>query len=222
MNKMVASEWLSVSPEGPVSMSGDAVHFRQGDLDGACGPYCLFMSLVTLGLLKRVDCLDISSWKGSSREGKFRDALMAFGVLGSDGTYDRDLEWLVSFFKAKKLKAKSLPGSKKEMFAEAVQAIDSGELAIAGVRWQGGGGHWLLVVGYQGIEDEYGILQATHLLCLDPGAETPRAALWNSVVEVFDPNGYSVNSGSLSSNYWGLSSYTTKCQMEDMVRIGLG
>lgn len=221
MNKIVASKWLSVSTQGPVSTYGDTVHFRQGDLDGACGPYCLFMLLVALGLLRRADCLDISSWKGSSREGKFRDALMAFGVLSSDGTYGHDLEWLVSFFKAQKLKAKSLPGSKKEMFAEAVQAIDNGELAIVGVRLEGGGGHWLLVVGYQGVEDENGTLQATHLLCLDPGAETPKVALWNAVVEIFDPNGYSVNSGSLSSNYWGMSGYTTKCQMEEMVRIGL-
>jgi hypothetical protein len=27
----------------------DKVHFRQGDMDGACGPYCIAMSLLVLG-----------------------------------------------------------------------------------------------------------------------------------------------------------------------------
>ena len=28
--------------------NGGAVHLRQGDLDGACGPYCVVMALLAL------------------------------------------------------------------------------------------------------------------------------------------------------------------------------
>lgn len=68
MNIMQVSRLFSVAPNGPVSAaSGELVHLRQGDLDGACGPYCLFSALITLGLLQRDDLLEnMSFWKGSS------------------------------------------------------------------------------------------------------------------------------------------------------------
>ena len=66
MNIMQVSRLFSVAPNGPVSAaSGELVHLRQGDLDGACGPYCLFSALITLGLLQRDDLLEnMSFWKG--------------------------------------------------------------------------------------------------------------------------------------------------------------
>lgn len=40
MNNMLVSPLLKVSPDGPVSsISEDLIHLRQGELDGACGPY---------------------------------------------------------------------------------------------------------------------------------------------------------------------------------------
>ncbi|AEB59844.1 hypothetical protein [Ectopseudomonas mendocina] len=228
MNIMHGSSLLSVSSEGPISAaSGDLIHLRQGDLDGACGPYCLFSALITLGLLERDDVLQsMSFWKGSSRNGRLRDALKKFGVLNGDGTYGWDLVELTQFYKRKGLAAVHLEVSrdggvsKRQLLQKVCDAIDSGALPIIGVEWAGGAGHWLLVVGYQGVEKADDI-QFTHLLCLDPGEATPKTSLWNAVIEVQDGDGASVSLGRLSSNHWSLLGEVSKCQVKDAVILSL-
>lgn len=222
MNTMLVSPLLKVSPKGPVSSeNAGLVHLRQGELDGACGPYCLITALITLGLMTRDDVTEnMYRWKGSSREGRFRDALYAFGVLNSDGTEGSDLLWLTDFFKKKGLTARHVESTKKQVFHTVADAIEAGDLPIVGVEWQGGGGHWMLVAGYQGVivDDE---LQLTHLLCLDPGQESPKASLWNAVVEVFNNDGASVNQGRMSSNFWGMDGDLCKCQIKDTVILSV-
>ncbi|HEJ1134341.1 TPA: hypothetical protein SLU32_004560, partial [Pseudomonas aeruginosa] len=36
---------------GLCNVHGDKVHLRQGDMDGACGPYCLVMAMLVRGQL---------------------------------------------------------------------------------------------------------------------------------------------------------------------------
>ena len=223
MNKMTVSPLFSLSSDGPVAASTrheDLVHLRQGDIDGACGPYCLCMALLALGLFRRADLSDMDRWDGRTREGRFRDSLLAFGALVSEGTWGEELVWLTDFFKSKGLIARPSDGKKSGIFQELVEAIDEGAAPIVGVRWHGGGGHWLLVVGYQGVEID-GDLQLTHLLCLDPGQETPRTSLWNAVIEVFQRDGSAINRGSLSSDHWGLSGAITKCHIEESVILSI-
>lgn len=222
MNTMLVSPLLKVSPKGPVSAEGSArVHLRQGELDGACGPYCMISALITLGLMDRDDVLEnMHRWKGSSRNGRFRDALYAFGVLNGEGTDGSDLLWLTEHYKSVGLKACHVEGTKKQIFETVAGGIEMGDLPIVGVQWQGGGAHWMLVVGYQGKESDEDF-QLTHLLCLDPGQEAPRASLWNAVLEVFDGEGASVNLGRMSSNFWGMDGNPTKCQIKDTVILSL-
>lgn len=219
MNKMSVTSILNLSPEGPVVAKGrqsDLVHLRQGEMDGACGPYCICMALIGLGLLSRAEVQRMDRWDGRTREGRFRDFLLTFGALVSDGTFGKNLVWLTDFFKSKGLVARHIEDQKAKIFSELVNAVDQGAAPIVGVRWEGGGGHWLMVVGYQGVESD-GLCQLTHLLCLDPGQETPKTSLWNSVIEVFHPDGSAINRGSLSSNHWGLSGVIRKCHIEDTV-----
>lgn len=222
MNSMLVSPLFRVSPNGPVaSRDGSLVHLRQGELDGACGPYCVVSALITLGLMDRDDVLsNMHAWKGSSREGRFRDALYAFGVLSSEGTDGSDLLWLTDYYKRVGLQADHVEGSKNQVFECVADAVESGELPIVRVQWQGGGGHWLLVVGYQGEEDGDD-LQLTHLLCLDPGQEAPRASLWNAVLEVYKRDGSSIHQGPITSNFWGMNGKLTKCQVKDTVILSL-
>lgn len=222
MNIMQVSPLFSIAPEGPISAeSYDLVHLRQGDLDGACGPYCLFSALIALGLLQRADVLEnMSFWKGSSREGRLRDALKKFGVLSSGGTFGWDLVELTSYYKRKGLVARHDEASKKHVMQTICDAIDAGGLPIVGVGWPGGGGHWLLVVGYQGVEKD-GHVQRTHLLCLDPWQESPKASLWNTVIEVYHAEGASANQGRLSSNHWTMRGDVTKCQIKDTVTLSI-
>ncbi|HHF0294284.1 hypothetical protein [Pseudomonas aeruginosa] len=221
MQTMLVSPLFKASAEGPVSSeSRELIHLRQGDLDGACGPYCMVSALIALGLMTRKSAKNMDRWDGRTREGRFRDALYAFGVLSSEGTNGDDLQWLTDHFKGVGLQARYVEGVKKQVFNNVADAIESGDMPIIGVEWPGGGGHWMLAVGYQGamIEDE---LQLTHLLCLDPNQELPKVSLWNAVLEVFDDQGASVNQGRMSSNHWGMSGELGKCQIKDTVILSL-
>ncbi|PWB34357.1 hypothetical protein DCO48_06560 [Pseudomonas sp. SDI] len=44
--------------------------------------------------------------------------------------------------------------------------------------------------------------QITHLRCLDPGSETPKITLWNSVIKVYKDDGSSTGVGPYPSLYW--------------------
>lgn len=220
MNNMLVNPLLAISPDGPVNASGDLVHVRQGDLDGACGPYCMFMALIALKLMSRDEAKNMDQLDGRTREGRFRDALYAFGVLSSEGSDGSDLEWLTDYFKAKGLSANHIESGKDHIFESVTEAIDLGHFPIIGVSWQGGGAHWMLAVGYQGVEREDD-MQLTHLLCLDPGEETPRTSLWNSVLEIYNDDGSSANQGRMSSNHWGMQGNLTKCQLRDTVVVSL-
>ena len=84
MNQMFVSPWLSVSPSGPVTCAHphahDYVHLRQGEMDGACGPYCVVMTLIALGVMSRDQARSLDSFDGRTRLGRFRENLMAFGA----------------------------------------------------------------------------------------------------------------------------------------------
>lgn len=222
MNTMFVSPLLKLSPDGPFSSElNDLVHLRQGDLDGACGPYCIISALIALGLMDRQNIQEnMHRWKGSAREGRFRDALFSFGVWTNEGTTADDLLWLTEFYKRKGLDAYHGSGSKKELVKNICFELESGNLPILAVDWNGGGAHWLLVVGYQGIEKDDDI-QLTHLLCLDPGQNTPTISLWNAMIHVFNDDGSSSNPGYMSSQYLGMDRNSLKCQIRDVVVLSL-
>lgn len=224
MNKMIVSPWLSVSPRGPITCASEEasqVHLRQGEMDGACGPYCLVMALITLGILGREEVQNMHLWDGRTREGRFRNNLLAFGSLISSGTDELDLSWLADCFKGKGVRSKIVDGAKKEIIKNIAQAIDGCQIPIMSVHWAGGAGHWLMMVGYQGFEHE-GSFQLTHLLCLDPGSEAPKTTLWNAVIEVLNDDGSSVNKGRLPSNHWGLDGNRNPCRISTTVILGTG
>ena len=58
MQKISIIDSLDMSFDGPISKcaNGDIhlVHLQQGDIDGACGPYCLLMALLINGIVLRV------------------------------------------------------------------------------------------------------------------------------------------------------------------------
>lgn len=217
MNRITVHSRLAISANGPVSIeSGQMIHLRQGDIDGACGPYCICMALIAANVLTRDAVTDLGSADGRSREGRFRDALHAFGAMSVDGTSDDDLLWLADFFKSRGLAARQVSGNKRAVFNEVVSAIDTGGLPIIKVLWQGGGRHWLLGVGYQGTEFDSSF-QATHLLALDPGQPNPTCSMWNAVIEVFNSDGDTAHSGRLTSMHWGMDGREWKCQIEGVV-----
>lgn len=153
MNRMVVTRQLGISPEGPVSVeNGDLIHLRQGDLDGGCGPYCLSMALIASGNITRHDAQHLDQLDGRTRGGRFRDALLGFGALITDGTNNDDLVGLADLFKTTGLNARQVSNTKRVVFDEVIASIEIGGLPIIKLLWEGGGRHWLLAVGYQGVE----------------------------------------------------------------------
>lgn len=217
MNRVVVSRCLGISSEGPVSAeNGELIHLRQGDLDGGCGPYCLGMALIASGIITRHEAQNLGQLDGRTRGGRFRDALLAFGALIANGTNNDDLVWLAEFFKTKGLNARNVSNTKRVVFEDVITSIDTGALPVIKVLWEGGGRHWLLAVGYQGIELDNQI-QLTHLLCLDPGEGAPKTSFWNSILNVFNPDGSPALKGRLTSLHWGMSGLEHKCQIEGAV-----
>lgn len=215
---MTVSPWLHVSSEGPVNLVNDMVHFRQGDMDGACGPYSLVMALVTLQVLTRQDVEAMYSWKGNTRKGKFKKGLTEHGALVSGGTDKDDLLSLANFFHAEGVVGEYVQNDKRTMVAAVQKALDKRAMPIIGVRWAGKEGHWMMVVGYQGVRGEDNF-QITHLLCLDPGSERPITSLWNAVIAVFDADGKSVRSGQLPSEHWDSTTQKSPCAIFGVVLI---
>ncbi|WP_141232178.1 hypothetical protein [Pseudomonas lundensis] len=229
MNQMFVSPWLSVSPNGPVTCAHphahDYVHLRQGEMDGACGPYCVVMTLIALGVISREQARSLDSFDGRTRLGRFRESLMAFGALISEGTDDFDVSWLVDVFKRAGVITDVLDVAPRRQttIRNIADAVHNRKIPIVGVEWDcAQAGHWLLVIGYQGYqgndEDE---LQITHLLCLDPTSEAPRVSLWNAVIEVFTEDGKSVNEGRYYCQHWGPNDAPTACRIDQSVLVGL-
>lgn len=224
MNHMVVSRLFQVSEFGPVSTQThlpQLVHLRQGDMDGACGSYCVVMALIALGVMTRREAENMDQFDGRERSGRFRNGLKRFGALIAEGTNSSELQWLADFFKSEKLRAEPVGGKTKDVFVGINNAIDADALPIAFLRWGGGAAHWVLVVGYQGVERDGKIFE-THLLCLDPGQESPRTGIWNAVVEVYKPDGSSIGDGRLPSAHWGLDGDRGKCKLEEAVVLSIG
>lgn len=229
MNQMFVSPWLSVSPNGPVTCAHphahDYIHLRQGEMDGACGPYCVVMTLIALGVMSRDQARSLDSFDGRTRLGPFRENLMAFGALVTEGTDDFDVSWLVDVFKHAGVVTTVLDVAprRKTTIRNIADAVDNRKIPIVGVEWAcRQAGHWLLVIGYQGYmandDDE---LQITHLLCLDPTSDAPRVSLWNTVIEVFTEEGEAVNEGRYYCRHWGPNDAPTACRIDQSVVVGL-
>lgn len=223
MNRMEVSPWLIVAPDGPITCAGeypDQVHMRQGDADGACGPYALMMALITLGALERDAITDMSSSHGNSRVGKFRNALLDHGALISGGTNTFDLIGLADHFCGLGVTAGRTTGNKKTLVQCIQKNIADYEIPLVCVSWSKREGHWLMVVGHQGFYDEDDDhYQPTHLLCLDPLSEAPKASLWNAVIEFGDINGGALRGGTFSCDHWGLSGQITQCKLDEVLTL---
>jgi len=186
-----------MGPEGPVSQLNEQVHLRQGDMDGACGPYALMMSLIINGVIDRNEAIHIGDVDGRTRLGKFRDNLLLFGSLCHKGTFAGDLEWLGDCFKNKVTVDPYEGLSTKQLSATIKEYTDKDISVILGLHWQGGGGHWVVVVGYEQVGE-----QLTKLLVLDPGYPPSKINMWNAVIDLFDAEGYAINKSKFSGLHW--------------------
>lgn len=171
--KISLLDGLHLDADGKLTNAkGDQVHLRQGDMDGACGPYCVAMALLALSKTARYELDPASKIDYRTRAGKLLKVIHSFDPLVLCGTSAYDL---CSMLEAHNLALGSITeGSSLKLVTRAKQAIDSGHPVILDVRSKRAEGlnHWTLAIGYS---DDY-----LHLL--DPGFELMASNCWNATL----------------------------------------
>lgn len=183
------TQYLGLDKNGHlVNPRREKVFLQQGDMDGACSVYSLMMALLTCGAIKRDLATNIwSPPDGRTSEGKLiREFFNGEDGLYRDGMYLSNLaERLLSSF-GKKVNVHyydlqtSNKMAKKKKFSKFCSDIISEQVCLISVAYDSGGGHAMLVVGFE--EDLNN--EVSRLFCLDPGRPMPVCSFWNAVIEL--------------------------------------
>lgn len=155
-----------------INAEGDQVHLRQGDMDGACGPYCVAMALLVTSKTTRYELEPPCKIDYRTRTGKLLKAIHSFDPLVLRGTSASDICGILEAHN----QASGLihEGSSLQLVSKVKQAIDNGHPVILDVQSKRAEGlnHWTLAIGYS---DDY-----IHLL--DPGYELRESNFWNATL----------------------------------------
>lgn len=177
---------IDTTHEGPAAENSrgeeQAVHLMQGDLDGACGPYCLLMALLTLGIVDRDNLLD---WdlRGSRRGlAKLLQLTEQYGPFFHNGTNLDDLKELVQRSFGRELGVSVHNGSGTEIRKFVVDNIEENHPVVLGIDFPDGA-HWVLVIGLEHAVDDEGTQTLSRFLVLDPKDPAPKVSAWNGVID---------------------------------------
>lgn len=164
-----------------VGRSTKKVHYRQGDLDGACGAYSIAMTLNIIGAFD-ADFLNEETKNVDYRtsEGKMHKAIHEWGLYPNGLSTDNCLEILEKFKKKSMYKLIEAPEVNPDILKS---YIDRDIPIILSIDYQGGG-HWIVIIGY---ELKNGRIE--NFFTLDPGSELPSSAYWNGVINMNPANG---------------------------------
>ncbi len=213
MSEIYVIPQITLTDEGPAVTSTigkgrplQLIHLQQGSLDGACGPYCLCMALIILGVEKHS--------KLSNRDhGEHAEKLFSLisnyaNTLITEGT---DIKFLKKYadiygnknisssFKSATLDGRSAlakSGRKKDHNTVrdfVIENIRKGNPVILGSCY-----HYALVIGI-GYEDKISDDEMPrYLLLLDPSISAPKYSAWNGVIDM----------GVKGKNWFGTGGFT--------------
>jgi len=154
-------------------------HKRQGDLDGACGAYSIVMTLIINGLLNGEDITDYD-YDGRFAVAKIAKAITKQNGLYKDGLSIEDCDTIIRSNYSKYARTEVLREKNEKLLPLIVAKIKNDIPVIVRIDFKGKGSHWLVVVGFANDSEE----NLCKLLCLDSGFESPKYALWNSVIDL--------------------------------------
>jgi hypothetical protein len=165
------------------------VHLRQGSLDGACGPYSLFMAMIVCGLVDRDDLLAVRRRDGRTRLGRVMRRLDEVGAFFQGGLDEEGLRRALVAACGKRFEFQHgltamFSGRDTPTFVrEHVEASRPVLLKLAWGDDDAAGAHWVVVIGleYERWSDEG--RELCRFLVLDPEAPAPTVCAWNGVVD---------------------------------------
>jgi len=128
---------ISISARGPV-VRNKPLHLRQSDLDGACGPHCVLMSLVILGLTKHRQVQEFSDTTDKKLSKVWEKALEYYFF----GLRPQRTAWPVCALQGKT----HLALAKRDYLHKAVECLSQGGICILGLSNKNMD-HWVLAVG---------------------------------------------------------------------------
>ena len=217
MLKTISGLRLYDKLDGKIIRRGlEGVALRQGSLDGSCGPYALMMALAAAGIMTmdEINALWQRKIHGNANFAKLQRSLGA-GV--SQGTSHEQLKEMYDAIRNlsgdraafDKFKWDSvLPDidGATNVRRQCCEHIDEHGLPIiVSLDWpmgEGGGGHWVLLVGYA--RDAEGV---ESFLVIDPLSEMSRTSLWNAVLS--SP----LRRGRGAYDFWGENGEVQQCSI---------
>ena len=175
---------------------GTRVHevaFRQGELDGACGPYAMTMALLLMNGLSVSKAKELWNIKGDGRK-MFARWMAGYDAMFQKGTNDEDLKRLFKAIQSeidtatiRDLVMSDLsrdPASNNsrnalQMVREHLDEFDKPALLV--LNWSKTTSHWVVAVGYQ-MRQKNGKEDLANILTLDPGSFISKTGAWNGVL----------------------------------------
>lgn len=189
-NIKLVSNTIFTTPDAPEQfLGGTNFGFRQGSLDGACGPYAVMAAMVAGGLISRHAA--ISAWN-STPDGrtKFAKAIKEIPALVQEGT---DSSQLIELIKAIEHHTAGQTTLSPYVLCNEDSTIVKGRTLIPLIKdaltstdmpvileldWEGSGSHWVVAIGYEDSDTEL----VDHLLIVDPGFDLAPVQLWNGIL----------------------------------------
>ncbi len=182
MSQLFVIDGIDATHEGPVRLSDETrVHLQQGEADGACGPYVVFMALLALDLAKRDMVAGWTRPKGSTKLGKLLNRLGEGNrPLLRGGTYLTDLQGLLADTFGRDLTTELHDEEGASTVTFASRHLRQGRpviVQISGAEVS----HFVLAVGLGAAQDTDD--RAAKLLVLDPANPAPTVCAWNGVID---------------------------------------
>jgi hypothetical protein len=171
------------------------VVLRQGDLDGACGPYALTMALILSGavvpskvnkiwgdhldgrtkLAKNIKELGTLVTKGTNRSNLISLFTAIQNHIGTVEIKKFNLEMIPSLNSKTPLKGLPLLKAVQQHISEKDQPV------ILQLDWSKSDAHWVVAIGYQ-TRMKNGKLDLANILILDPSEAAGKICAWNGVL----------------------------------------
>ena len=203
MSEFVVIKQIKMSHCGAVNEVDQPIHLQQGSLDGACGPYCLFMSLLVLGAADYYDLTGLEPLSKRTETGKAMNMMIQIAqdpALFRHGTKIPALKILANNYKGIKtaqIKAKIRSdatvdkGSSPKRVSDFVVDHVSEDRPVILWAFNKENSHWVLVVGleYEN-NDARKNKTPSRFLILDPSDTKPTVSPWNGAIDVTGKGGW--------------------------------